>query len=469
VYLLESRQGGIQSSSELEVVVKNIRFKKINTTLLVLPAFFATISLILLLIGLSTLLRLGITIIPYGERSSTYVPVLEEIISTQVLLWGSVVGLAYIIASIIAVYIVLRDIREHIYNSAMVTYYYTRGVDYIGALYYLKDMLNRSTLPSPITGLILTLLTSGVAYPIILYFTEKTIRVHAVLEEEAFFKKKRTREYTALAGVVDIALVVLTLGVYMAYMGYRLAKTFNTHIDTIHSTHPEPPKTLPQPSLEPGAWMTTSGIIGIFMVFLALSTIMAYVNLYFTPQIGLGLLLSALVVRRAERRLLENIVLIYSLLILLLLGGLFTGYSGCELYRGLYENVRELSELIRFLNVWFLIAFIFINNLAISISSTLPYIGGIGLVSGVFNAGLVLGVLSAIEERSIYSSFTILAYPHTILELLAYAILLVASSKFGVWREYVKLISIGLLVLALAAIIEVFTIIGVLGTPGTTW
>jgi len=466
---LESEQSTSQSTSELEVLIKTIKFKKISTTLLVLPALFATISLILLLVGLSTLLRLGFTLTPYGERPGTYTPILEEILSIQVLVWGSVVGLAYIIASTIVVYIVLRDIREHIYSSAMVTYYYTRGVDYMSALYYLKDMLNRSTLPSPITGLILTLLTSGVAYPIILCFAEKIMRVHATLEEEAFFKKKRTREYTALTGVVDIALVVLTLGVYMAYMGYRLAKIFNKHVDTIHSTHPEPPKTLPQPSLEPGAWMTTSGIIGVFMVFLALSTIFAYVNFYFTPQLGLGLLLSALVVRRAERRLLGNIGLIYSLLVLLLIGGLLTGYSGCELYRGLYENMRELSELIRFLNAEFLVLFIFVNNAAISISSILPYFGGIGLASGVFNAGLVLGALSALDGRTIYSSLIVLVYPHTILELLAYAILLTASSKFGAWRDYAKLIFIGLLVLVLAAIVEVLTIAGVLSAPGTTW
>ena len=466
---MESEQSISQSASELEVVVKTIKFKKINTTLLVLPALFAIISLVLLLIGLSTLLRLGVILIPYGERPGAHISVLEEILSTQVLVWGSVVGLAYIMASTIVVYMVLRDIREHIYSSAIVTYYYTRGVDYIGALYYLKDMLNRSTLPSPITGLILTLLTSGVAYPIILCFAEKTIRVHAMLEEEAFFKKRRTREYTALTGVVDIALVVLTLGVYMAYMGYRFAKTFNTHVDTVHSTHPEPPKTPPRPGLEPGAWMTTSGIIGVFMVFLALSTIMAYVDFYFTPQLGLGLLLSALVVRRAERRLIGNIALIYSLLILLLLGGLLTGYSGYELYRGLYENMRELSELIRFLNIEFLVAFIFINNAAISISSILPYIGGIGLASGVFNAGLVLGALSALDGRTLYSSLIVLVYPHTILELLSYATLLTASSKFGAWRDYVKLISIGLLVLVLAAIVEVLTITGILSTPSTMW
>jgi hypothetical protein len=131
------------AQSELEAVVKSVKFKKLSTALLVMPGVFAAISFpVITIISARELLNLRAV-----SGRSPEIP-----LQNQVLAWAIVLYYAYLLASLVVIYRVLSKFREHIYSSALVTYYYTRGSDYVGALYYLKDMLNRSTLPSPVTG-----------------------------------------------------------------------------------------------------------------------------------------------------------------------------------------------------------------------------------------------------------------------------------------------------------------------------
>jgi len=386
----------------------------------------------------------------------------EYILWIQVLTWGVVVYLVYLIASILTVYWALSRIREHIYNSALVTYYHTRGVDYVGSLYYLKDMLNRSTLPSPVTGLLLTFLTGGLIYPIILCFMERAVRVHALMEEEAFFKRATTRSYSGYAAATDIALAILTLGAYTAFMGYRLASTFNKHVKTIHSKHPEPPSTPTPVSSEPGAWITPSSVIAIILLFSAVCTILVYithVGLLYFPQIAYGLLLSALVSKRSGKNVLRNIAVAYLILVILIICGYFVGYVGWEAYREFYSDIESFRELISYLGIKGLVLFIFTNNSVISISSPIPYIGGIFIGMGAYNAGFQLGVYSALNGIHPVNALSILVYPHAIPELLGYSALISASTRFGNWGKFATLIITGLVILFIAAVIETSIII----------
>jgi hypothetical protein len=440
---------------ELEAVIKSIKFRKMSVASLIIPGLFATVSLALITTGLRGLINiLAVSPSPLDVEASP-----EFILWSQVLMWGVVLYLAYLLASTIVVYSALGRIREHIYNSALTTYYYTRGEDYVGSLYYLKDMLNRSNLPSPVTGLLITILTGGLAYPVILCFAEKATRTHASLEEEAFFKKASTRPYKGPAIAADIALAMLTLGAYTAYMGCRLARIFNKHVNAIHSKHPEPPITSPQITPEPGAWLTTSSVVAIILISSAVCTLLAYLGFYYFPQLAFGLLLSALVSRRAERHVLSNIGAGYLLLVVLLVCGFIAGYLGHSLYEDLYSDTSSLNKIISYLDTRGLVLFIFTNNVAISLSSTIPYIGGVFLAQGTYNAGLVLGVISALRGIHPAEALAVIIYPHAIPELVGYSILLSASSRFNRLREFTAIVLVGLVVLLAAAIIETTLII----------
>jgi phosphoglycerol transferase MdoB-like AlkP superfamily enzyme len=223
----------------------------------------------------------------------------------------------------------------------------------------------------------------------------------------------------------------------------------------MHSKHPEPPLAPPPVSSEPGAWITVSGVIALLLLFFTVSSILAYMGYYYFPQVGFGLLLSAAITKRSGENVVSNIGAAYLLLVLLLLGGIFTGYAGYELYRGLYEEeVRSLRELTDYIGVKGLVVFIFSNNAVLSLPSIIPYIGGVTLAAGTYNAGLILGLYSALGEISLVEAILILIAPHAVPEFLGYSLLLSASSRFGSWRKFTTLIVMGLLVLFSAAIIE---------------
>jgi hypothetical protein len=441
---------GLSSTqSELEILVKSLKFSKISTALLVIPGVFAAISL-------------PIVVIAYLHQQLAQLAGSEVLtLPDEVLTWALLIYYAYVFAALVATYRVLSKIREHIYNSAVTTYYYTRGADFSGALYYLRDMLNRSLLPSPVTGLLLTLLLGGLAYPVLLCFAERAVRDHAALEERAYFKEARTRSYRGAAIAGDLALTILTVGVYIVYLGYRLAKTFNKHVESIHSKHPEPPTTPPPLSGEPGAWIRTSVVVPLLLVFLLVATILASLSVYYQvlPQLGFGLLLSALVAKRAEKSVASNIGVAYLIIVLLVLGGVLVGYTGYRLYTGYYEELERLENVLTRLGVRGVALFIFSNNAALSIPSTVPYIGGVTVASGAYNAGVVLGVASALGRIHLVHALAVLIAPHAPLELLSYATLVSASSRYGYWRKFALIVVTGLLVLFLAAVLETALIV----------
>ncbi|MEM1858437.1 MAG: stage II sporulation protein M, partial [Desulfurococcaceae archaeon] len=105
-----------------------------------------------------------------------------------------------------------------------------------------------------------------------------------------------------------------------------------------------------------------------------------------------------------------------------------------------------------------LATYIFVNNLVISLPSIVPYVGGVLVAQGVYNAGLVVGTIVGSGLRSPGDVILILVYPHSILELSAYAILLTSSSFLGEWRRYTVLAATGILLLFTAALVEALTI-----------
>ncbi|MEM4880998.1 MAG: stage II sporulation protein M [Desulfurococcaceae archaeon] len=452
---METGQGGQTTPHYLQELIKTFRFSKMSPGLLLLPSLFAFLSLVLFTIGFSQLLKLG------EEAVTGGISPLESLYVVQPILWGVVALLGFTIASMIAVYNLLKNLKDHFYQSGVTVYYFTGGPSFEGAMQYLRSILVRSTLPSPVTGILLMFLTSGVAYPVILCFAEKAVREHAIVEEEALFRTKFTSEYKWFNMLIDFALVPLTLGLYLAYMGRRVAKVFNAHVNAIHSSHPNPPTLPPHGTTVQELRPTSSLLIGLLLLSIGLNIVTSYIGLFTASYVAYscGILLSALVLaRRTKGTSASSVLVVLILLYLLVFGGLLAGMTGYETYRVLTDTIRRQTNVASSMKMLDLATYIFVNNLVISLPSIVPYVGGVLVAQGVYNAGLVVGTIAGSGLRSPGDVVLVLVYPHSILELSAYAILLTSSSFLGEWRRYTVLAATGILLLFTAALVEALTI-----------
>ncbi|MGC8983154.1 MAG: hypothetical protein ACP5KA_05335 [Desulfurococcaceae archaeon] len=430
-------------------VVKSLEFKKLSAGVLSLPALFAAPAFVLLMLGITKTVNLLL-----GGGG-----VVEELVASQMLTWGSVLLFGYTASSMAASYLLMRDLREHFYKSALTTYYWKIGVDYTGALHYLKSMIERSLLPSPATALLLAFLSGGVSYPVLLCLAERALRRHAASEEEVLLGKKLTKEYTWLNAAVDLALAVVTMGLYVAYMGYRVARGFNKHVDDVHGRHPEPPEAAAVGGLGEIREPTPRLVVGLYLTAVGLSIVVAYAGILPSPYVmgGAGLLLATTPLVMREKGFTARVLVAYGLLYLAMFSGFLAGVAGYEVYRFLLNVAVELRAL-RAAGPLLLFFVIFVNNFSISAGALVPLIGSIALINGAYTAGAMLGVL-VMSGAAQPSAILVLVYPHALLEVFAYAVLLAASSFYGSWRKLATYSAAGVVLLAAAALVEVATMV----------
>lgn len=444
----------------LQALVESFEFRKINTGLLVVPSVFAVLSLALLSLGLNQVL------VSLEQSTGETVSPMGELLVSQTLLWGMAALLGFTIASMVTTYSLLRDLKEHFYQSGVSVYYFTGGSSFEGAMQYLRSMVARSTLPAPVTGTLLVFLTTGIAYPVILCVAEKAIREHAVVEEKALFKQELTARYSWPRLLVDIALAFLTLGAYMAYMGFRLAKLFNKHVELVHGNHPNPPNplTLVEAHREAEPRINLSLLVCLFLVtgiLNVLASSLGFFTVHFVVPAS-GVLLSTLVlVSRKHRNFstARTTVIVLGLLYVLLLSGFSAGLVNYKAYKAISEVFSQQGASLKSLGLLGLSLYIFTNNLVVSLSSIIPYIGSILVALGGHNAGLIMGAIVGNGVRSLEEALLVLVYPHAVLELSAYAVLVTSSSLFGEWRKYVKVVLVGVMLLLVAAVVEAASIL----------
>ncbi|MEM4717694.1 MAG: hypothetical protein QXE81_02905 [Desulfurococcaceae archaeon] len=447
--------------SVLGEIIRSYTFRKINTTLHVLPGIFLFISLVMITSWLGIVIRN----LPRVEADGLIT--LEELpyYAFALIQWGLVGLIGFTIASMISIYKALNDSRKHIYESSVVSYYFKGGITVEGLYQYLINSYSRSLLPSPITGLVLCFLTTGVAYPVLLFLAEKHIRDHATIEESAFIKERLTRTYTTSRVLLDIVLIAITLGLYLIYMGYRFSKTFNRHIEIIHSSHPTPPTYsivhVPEYARDANAsLMILIILLGVF-IGAFLSSIGFLVGNFFGYIYGF--ILAYLTTRVSKLGFRRTLIYIFISLYIIGYGGLLNGLLSYEhlapLLKYYHEYLKDISGVVQENNPLFSTIYIFTNNLVISLSSIVPYAGSIIVSMGVYNAGFILGLITGAGSVSILNSLLVFFYPHALLELLGYAIL-VSSSGFVLRSpsRFVIYAIFGIMILLLAASIEVLTI-----------
>ncbi|ADV64903.1 hypothetical protein [Desulfurococcus mucosus] len=422
---------------ELSQFVSSLVFEREGYVLHVLPGFFTVAAVLVLLYNVNMVLKVL-------DASGVYS-------SFTIFL------LAYLISSTVSTYRLLRIVKKHLYESSVATYYFTRGRDLRGALLYTRNAVTSSMLPSPVTGALVAFFTG--AYPVLLVFVEKALRNHVVEEESVLLGGSRSKRYTVVEVVLDLALVVASLGLYTSYMAYRVVKDYNRHVSTIHGSHPNPPVPSTPPGL--GSDESVSRVVGAMLITVGLLWLSSYMGVpySFASNISLGLawfaLNKALEARRYPLVLAVNIALVYALIAT----GLVAGVAGYPVYAELLgAQARNIGETLASMELPMLTMTIFLNNLAVSAASIVPF-GSVILSSGVCNAGLVIGVVVyGLPLEEALRIISVLTYPYAIVEMLAYAVLASSVTRIHEARRYLAVVSAGILLLLLAAYLEASTI-----------
>lgn len=460
---MEQSEKNTLHDQTLKSLIESFEFNKMNYVPLILPSIFLFISMVLISYGLGqTLKLLGDTL---GEDMS-----LNAFLGSQMLQWGIISFLGFTIATMIASYYVLENTRKHIYESSVTTYYFKGGSTAEGIIQYLRSIYARASLPAPVTGLLLSFLTSGLSYLVVLYIVEKTIREHAILEENTLLESRVTSKYSLISFIIDLVLLFLTMGIYLAYMGYRLGKIYNKHVELIHSNHPLPPSKKPEVNVSrdfPGDLFRenkpTTILISLLLVGIALNIILCYFGFYsiliYVPSYGLILGTIMTSIRNTSST--RNFLLMLCLIYILILGSMLTGLLAHDTFSYIAKSFQKQVEEVGIgRDPWFTARYIFTNNLLISLPAIIPYIGGLLIGYGVTNAGLLIGVIIGAGLRNLFEGLLTLVYPHSLLELSAYSILIMSSKYlFSNTRKFLIYTIIGILVLFLAALVEALTIV----------
>ncbi len=454
---MTSTQNTTIESDMFQKLVSSIKFEKINLLPILLPFIFLSSGILLLLSSgfLKSLLGGGIV-----ENSIQSVQIDYSLSS-----YGALLIIGYLLSSTISVYYLVRKVSRHLHDSIVATTYFTKGLSVESLLSILESMVNKHSLPSPITSLLLNIVSSGITYPIILLLVEKAFIEHCILEEELLLKSKYSKQRTSVYIVLDAALIVLTLGAYGLYIAWRFTTSFNKHYELIHSTHPYPPEprgTIQSTSTPSNTYSGSKYAYILLLLTPILSIIYTKLGSTIMPVIPAG---SALIVSsilfsmRSENSWRKSglaLLLLYSIMI----AGFTTGLLASSEVSSYTEIVRrELGSRIPSEDPVLQVVMIFTNNFIISILAVIPYIGLIPVAIGGYNAGVIMGYFTTIPESRTVALLT-LVLPHTILEFTGYAILVVSSTLlFHDTKKFVKTVLTGASVLLLAAVVEVATII----------
>lgn len=399
---------------------------KIATPLLVLTSALLSILIIQMVIALGALMEAlaggGITVQEVTKLSGYSVGIAG-------LFW------AYWISSAVSSYFIYGAISQHV-------------VEHMRAELCAQQEQRQypgpypTSLPSPATALLLTFLTGGLAYIPLFFIADKVIREHI------------GEKYAAGKVILHVGLFFGTLALSMIYESYSIAEKFNRH-----SMGAEPPPSTGAESLSAYAAVIGLGIIALHLALTAISR----TPLFMLTNVSLGLCWAAFNYGIRDfpvhKRAFANFLFAYFIVIGGFLSGLLVGSIYEDFVKRSLDYLRELRDIAHREDIFsaFIttMAVIFWNNLSISLGGAVPYLGGIPLANGISNAGIVLGFLSRMLRGDLW---LVLVYPHSILELAAYAIFITAALDYREPRKFLRTLVIGIIVLALAALVETFQI-----------
>lgn len=388
----------------------------------------------------------------------------------------AVLMLGYVLGSTYLSYRATKLVKEHLFLSNLSTYAYAREKDDRERLLALfKSSLARSEIPSPITSLILNIITLGLFFPILLHILESNIRKHARSEETLFYNKSLTRETGFSTLLLDLSALLVTLFIYMIPRVLRFVRVFNKHVDTVHTgvkQYPYTQETIIEKPIE-------SPLLGIALILLTISihSLLSLINISLIAGIGYVLALPALytVYTLRNASIYKQIIVAYMIIYLILCSTILIGYihsnASVPMAESFYKSTRDIYEKFG-TDVSSYFEYIFMNNFVISASSIVSTINPVLLFHAIANAGVILGGLSfklVVEKglQTIIAMLLFLVWPHVLLELLSYGIFLVLAVNIDNWnwRRILIFFSTALLILIVAAFVESLTIvIGVLIT-----
>lgn len=446
-----------QPEDPLKTYVYGLKFERTSYLPFAIPFILLLTSTVFLSIGIPSLLE---TYLRSGAREVTS----GSMIKTLFFNWGLVLLGGYTMASAFSSYYLLRKLFKHIYDSAVTTYYLTGRSSLESLVNILDYEFKKHTLPAPTTGLLLSILTAGIAYPVLLLICESALRDHALIEEKTLLKTQTTSTRREIDIAVDIVLLLVTLGAYGLYIALRYMRVYNKHYELIHSSHPNPPSQLTQGNTFIETTPSTYSLLLTTVIITPLATIiysiLGLTPLFFIP-LSFGIILGASVFTMGRKGAGKAVLTAFTLLYVVLISGFITGLLQSGSFSNYFESIeRNLSRYAGMEDPLLQILVIYLNNFSIAISAVIPIIGQYYLASGVYNAGLVIGyVLSTNTGRSL-DVLRLLLLPHTLMEILAYSIIASSSTYLlSNQRVFTKLLLLGLIVLFLAALVEEATIL----------
>ncbi len=370
----------------------------------------------------------------------------------------------YVLSSAYSAYRIYRLLHRHLVDSGIISYYWLKKINDIDSIIKLyRTGLFKRELSSPITVFLITLFSGGLAYPIFLFIAEKTLRNHAYGEESKFIDRPTTSRIGVEHGLLFFAAVILTMGLYLIYWGYRVASIYNKHIDIIHANHPDLPRIQYNfvTEYQENIPVLSLGLVFAGIVFYGLASLYG-LPCYLPSIIGYGALLGciALSYRRADFP--KQLLLTYGFVYLIFLATTAIGFIGAPAYTDFYQKIEEQLAGLRSHDFSTLVLNIFFNNLGISIVAISPLIGAIYLGLGLGNSGLMYGIILSLSIlHNNYSALILPIMPHAILELFAYSVFVVISTRImhEETRKILVWLLFGVSILLLAAIVESLLII----------
>jgi len=441
----------------LKTYVYGLKFERISYLPIAIPFILLLASTVFLSIGIPSLLE-TYTRSGMGEVTS------ESMLKTLFFNWGLVLLGGYTIASAFSSYYLLRKLFKHIYDSAVTTYYLAGRSSLESLVNILDYEFKKHTLPAPTTGLLLSILTAGIAYPVLLLICESALRDHALIEEKTLLKTQITSTRREIDIAVDIVLLLVTLGAYGLYIALRYMRVYNKHYELIHSSHPNPPSQLTQGNTFIETTPSTYSLLLTTVIITPLATIiysiLGLTPLFFIP-LSFGIILGASVFTMGRKGVGKAVLTAFTLLYVVLISGFITGLLQSGSFSNYFESIeRNLSRYAGMEDPLLQILVIYLNNFSIAISAVIPIIGQYYLASGVYNAGLVLGYVLSTNTGRLLDVLRLLLLPHTLMEILAYSIIASSSTYLlSNQRVFTRLLLLGLIVLFLAALVEEATIL----------
>ncbi len=371
--------------------------------------------------------------------------------------------LAYTAFSAFSAYRLSKIVTKHLVDSGLTSYYWLRNMgddEAVTRLY--KSGLRKRNLPSPLTSLLLCLLTGGLAYPIILHMAERVFSLHAYGEEKKFLGRSQAKPLSLGQGILDIAASMLTIGVYMFYWIRRFVETYNHHIELVHYRHPEPP--VPGETSVPERFYPRGPILAVSMLLIGLGItlfmVVAGLPVYLPYIVGVGLITSYFSYRFSRRSFALQFLGTLAMIYFLFISTSFIGFAGQSLFSMLYRGLEQVTRRLSLDNPWLLSIQIYVNNLVPSTVALAPVLGAPYLAYAIGQAGIIYGFMIGIKLASSGPAILLLPImPHSILELSAYAFFIASSIRLltGDRRVAPKIIG-SYALLYVAALVEAFSI-----------